>query len=522
MSNCNALKKLSICIVMLYKKIVYALLGTILIFLLIMSFFSTSVMSGNEAEITEFVKDNIFTNLLFTIAVIVIITICMRLYDGSMLQKKIESIGVKKIRGILLLGLFVVCFVWLLMTRTEPRGDQQAIFQAVYSLHEGDYSWFEPGGYLEACSNQIGLVLFYYLVSLIFGFKNAFAYQLLNAIGAVAIYKKIGDICLDLGMDECKVIWLNAISYVFFPIIMYTNFIYGNILGVALSIAAISWEIRFFKGCGTKYALLSWMAIILGIIIKMNCIIFGVAMIIYALIKLIDVRKNVYIPFVIMLVIALFLSAFIPKTIARQVTGMKLDQGVSSLAFVVMGLQDGSRGSGWFNNYINESYEDSGYNTEIQKQMATEEIKKSLKLFKSDLKYAAKFFGKKIASEWNNPTFQCYWINQIADSEIVQGPIVRWINSDESVKIGYAFLDKFCALVLIGALGCFANCRNEFTLEQMIFATIFIGGFIFHIFWEAKAQYTLTYFILLFPYAIAGYEIITNRITKMIERGFGR
>jgi len=517
MSNCNSLKKLSTCIVMLYKKIVNILMGAILVFLIVMSFFSTSVMSGNEEEITEFVKDNIVLNLLFIIAVIVILTICMKFYEGSVLQK-IEGIGVKKIRGVLLLGLFVICFVWLLMTRTEPRGDQQAIFQAVYFLHEGDYSWFEPGGYLEACSNQIGLVLFYYLVSLIFGFKNAIVYQLLNAIGAVAIYKKIGDICLDLGMAEQKVIWLNAISYVFFPIIMYTNFIYGNILGVALSIAAISWEIRFFKGRGTKYAFISGLAIILGTIIKMNCMIFLIAMIIYAVIKMIETRKKVYILFVLILIIALFLSASIPKAIARQITGEKLDQGITSLAFVVMGLQDGSRGSGWFNNYINESYEDSGYNTEIQKQMAIEEIKKSLELFKSDLKYTAKFFGKKLASEWNNPTFQCYWINQIADSEIVQGPIVRWINNDESVKIGYAFLDKFCALVLIGAFVCFANCRNELTLEQMIFATVFIGGFIFHIFWEAKAQYTLSYFILLFPYSITGYEIITNRIAKMIER----
>ena len=32
-----------------------------------------------------------------------------------------------------------------------------------------------------------------------------------------------------------------------------------------------------------------------------------------------------------------------------------------------------------------------------------------------------------------------------------------------------------------------------------------LGGFLFHIFWEGKCQYTLPYYILLFPFSIQGY-----------------
>ena len=37
--------------------------------------------------------------------------------------------------------------------------------------------------------------------------------------------------------------------------------------------------------------------------------------------------------------------------------------------------------------------------------------------------------------------------------------------------------------------------------------TIFIGGFLFHTFLEAKGQYTMPYFTLLIPLAIQGYGI---------------
>ena len=37
--------------------------------------------------------------------------------------------------------------------------------------------------------------------------------------------------------------------------------------------------------------------------------------------------------------------------------------------------------------------------------------------------------------------------------------------------------------------------------------TIFIGGFLFHTFWEAKGQYTMPYFTLLILLAIQGYGI---------------
>lgn len=41
-------------------------------------------------------------------------------------------------------------------------------------------------------------------------------------------------------------------------------------------------------------------------------------------------------------------------------------------------------------------------------------------------------------------------------------------------------------------------------LHRLLLPMIFIGGFIFHLFWEAKGQYTITYFVLLIPLLCKG------------------
>lgn len=54
---------------------------------------------------------------------------------------------------------------------------------------------------------------------------------------------------------------------------------------------------------------------------------------------------------------------------------------------------------------------------------------------------------------------------------------------------------------------------------MLIFPLIFIGGFIFHLFWEAKGQYTISYFLLLFPVAIAGYGAFINWLIEIRLKG---
>lgn len=61
-----------------------------------------------------------------------------------------------------------------------------------------------------------------------------------------------------------------------------------------------------------------------------------------------------------------------------------------------------------------------------------------------------------------------------------------------------------------------------------LFAVVFIGGFLFHIFWEAACEYMLPYFIMIVPYGVMGLKdamgIIADKagfrgIKRMSEEG---
>jgi len=53
--------------------------------------------------------------------------------------------------------------------------------------------------------------------------------------------------------------------------------------------------------------------------------------------------------------------------------------------------------------------------------------------------------------------------------------------------------------------------------EALIPGIIFIGGFLFHLVWEAKGQYTVCYFVLLIPYAWMGIRNMGCRLAWMKE-----
>ena len=76
------------------------------------------------------------------------------------------------------------------------------------------------------------------------------------------------------------------------------------------------------------------------------------------------------------------------------------------------------------------------------------------------------------------------------------------------------YLNILQSLILFGSMlyAIDAFFRKAFAGTTVLPLT-FIGGFIFHIFWEGKCQYTLPYFMILIPLCIMGYYYMAKRIT---------
>jgi hypothetical protein len=58
---------------------------------------------------------------------------------------------------------------------------------------------------------------------------------------------------------------------------------------------------------------------------------------------------------------------------------------------------------------------------------------------------------------------------------------------------------------------------KKVALPQLLLPICFLGGFFFHLMWEAKAQYMFSYFVLLIPYAVLGFYSLAVEITAALR-----
>nr|MCR4674808.1 hypothetical protein [Lachnospiraceae bacterium] len=480
----------------IYRNAVVLFATAIFAVLVIMSIMSTCFITSLEDEITYFCKDNVATNILLLIIFFALLVWLKKWGVWEKVKGKLDDDKTyKRIKWTLLLVVFALSIVWVFMTQFVPGSDQLDVMSSAYKLRHNDFSMMEPGGYLDRWKNQAGLTIIEYLCGSIFGDYNVMGFQLVNCFGLVLLYKKIVDVMEQFGCSRISQVITLSQGIVFFPLIMYTSFVYGNICSIALAAAAFYFELLFLKGQKWQHMVVSAGLIAVAIQVKNNVLIIMIAMIIYAFIMSVK-EKQLFIKglvFIFATGIAFFIFNKLPVVLLEQKTGYYLDQGVSSWSFVTMGLQDEMHAPGWSNGYNYDTYLDSGCITEIQEEVAKAEIASRVALFKENSHYAFEFFSQKIASMWTEPTYQSFWINQIRNHRV---DFPKWLDSFMSAK-GYSAASKvlgyYQLLVFVGCLLWILLEDKESFNERSFFIVIIIGGFLFHLFWEAKSQYSITY-----------------------------
>ena len=483
-----------------YKGIVVANMRIMLAFLCIISVVSTSKIACDLTEKTYFVDDAIWRN-----AIILVIGVIALYFVRKFIPHR---------RMVYLIIIFLASIIWVFTTGFTPRSDQMSLYAGMIGLRKGEYALFADGGYFMQNPQQFGLVFLYYLWSFIWGYERIWPFLILNVLAITFLYKKLGDICIHLGMDKKYKAYVALLGILFYPLMMYTTFFYGTLLGLSFAVAAIDHEIEFFDTFKLKHEICAMVFIILAVFAKTNCTIFMIGMLVYACVEVFRKRRRVTNIFLFVLLVSAVIAVKSPLIIEQKMTGMGDGRAVSSWSYVAMGLQEGPRSYGWFNSYTWGTYDsvDEEGNPN-QAEVAKQEIKDRIKVFISNTDYAREFFLKKLASQWNNPTFEAYWVNQVSDPEIEQSDLIKAFISKQGCNGAYGYLDAFMMLVYFGALAAFW-LKDDFDVKDLTLATVFIGGFLFHIFWEAKGQYTISYFVLLFPYAITGFKLIFERVRQ--------
>lgn len=483
--------------------------------------------SVNIYETTIYSVDSVLKNMLIILSVILICKgiVELRVKSGEKIKRIFSPIVIKKIVFVVIILWTLTSLIWILSTQLQPRADQYFVLDAASRIANGDMTPFDKGNYIHIYPNQSGIILFFNICVLVLGNYNYIAIQILNVLAILIsyyfIYKSYE--ILFYSKKEEKPIEKSLIIlslFFFIQMIFYTTFVYGNFFGLMFSVIAIYFELSFIKKEKVSKLIISFLSIIVASLIKMNYLITMIAMIILLLYEAIINEKYKYIIYSICLVALYLLGNKLVRFTMEEISNKELTDGIPMLAWVEMSLQDGGYSSGWFNGYVVNVFVENNYNTILTKVQVKEDFRNTLNQHMSNPNRFITYMNRKVISQWTNPTFQCFWINQNRRTNL---DVPNWseniIKQKGMYNVLVQYMDIMETIILFGTLIYIVINFKNIKFKEMFFAIVFIGGFIFHIIWEAKCQYTITYFILIIPYAVKGYSTLIEQWYLDMENG---
>lgn len=624
-SCCNIIYRLGLNIVMLL---------TLLLSMLLFagSFLTTCYADNMETQQVLLRPDNPLWNLLELAGFGLLFCGCLYLY---------EKIGEKFRRGLLVFTLtfvFGLGILLILFGRTVPAADALSVYNAAAEWILGNTDIIHPTvSYLSYYPQQIGLMAFLELLLRIWNLtglsvpawhfiKLVYVCLLCGAIWFQYLslqylwpenYKKIS--CCYLVLVCCNL-----------PMIMYSSFVYGEIPSFAALSVGCYLLLRLLGGvspggsyrdnvspCGsspdssyrdnvsrndapsvTAYDYVprmlrqilftgfgSILFLTLSVMLRKNSLIPVIAVLLVLLFEALRPGRNgkMRLGLLIMAVcLAVTSVSVLPLTqkIYEKKAGNTLSSGVTAMSYLAMGMQEASRGCGWYNGFNIDTYDTAGMDTALANEISRLAIDERLTYFREHPGYTADFYLHKHLSQWADGTYASrqatlatYGGRSAFFKEVYEGSLsggyIEWCNAWQNVL--YLGVLVFC----IGSLkkrrkskvvghmadqtaghteGCTADhMADQLDADQLgadrhgadrhgadrlgadrhgadrlgadrlyIYVGLIavLGGFLFHIFWEANSRYIFSYSLLLMPYCGAGIYTGICRIRDGVRSRF--
>ncbi len=536
--------------------IIRLLLAGVVFLLLLHSVFSTSFVGrifledGSEQERTLNIADNPLRHLLAFALLTVVLLAGRKLWDVVRRRnERMETEGQAKdsacrgselFWGLILLTV-ILAAAYVAMTQLYPGSDPAKVYGIAMQWRQGDFSSFEEGAYLFCYPFQSGIVLYFYLLSFLFGEGNFVGPQLVNVGFLAVIYgilAKMSGLFGPSGETGGEGFWkkrrgLQAMVYIglliWVPLGFYVTYLYGILPGMALSLGAVYFAQKYLADRRYRHIAAASLCMGLATVIKMNCLIYLIAIACFlvcdAIGLLLQPKENrrgnwrVSLLFIVCMGFGVAFCTQASNRLVEQIAGQELSEGEVMISWVVMGMQEAPLGPGGYNGYNGNVFAENNYDTERAKQDSLEELKKIVtRMSENPLDEGLPFLARKTAFQWNDPTFICLdrtWGRK------AQVQIPEWLKSVIGGRGGVrlsVLLNYMQTWILCGMLLCLFLRWRRGGLCELLGAVVFLGGYLFHLFWESSASYTIPYFVLLIPYAVCGMEEWTAFLQLGVDR----
>ena len=627
-SCCNIIYRLGLNIVMLLTMLLSMLLFA-------GSFLTTCYADNMETQQVLLRPDNPLWNLLELAGLGLLFCGCLYLYEkiGEKFRRGLLVFTLTFVFG---LGILLILF-----GRTVPAADALSVYNAAAEWILGNTDIIHPTvSYLSYYPQQIGLMAFLELLLRIWNLtglsvpawhfiKLVYVCLLCGAIWFQYLslqylwpenYKKIS--CCYLVLVCCNL-----------PMIMYSSFVYGEIPSFAALSMGCYLLLRLLGGVSpggsyrdsvslggsslggsslggsslggsrndapsvTAYDYVprmlrqilftgfgSILFLTLSVMLRKNSLIPVIAVLLVLLFEALrpgrngKMRLGLLIMAVCLAVTSVGILPLIQKCYEKK-AGNTLSSGVTAMSYLAMGMQEASRGCGWYNGFNIDTYDTAGMDTAIANEISRLAIDERLTYFREHPGYTADFYLHKHLSQWADGTYASrqatlatYGGRSAFFKEVYEGSLsggyIEWCNAWQNAL--YLGVLIFCidslkkrresratghmdgrtadrmaehtagytadqmaehttgctADPIVGhTAGCTADRPGTDRLgtdHLYVYVGLIavLGGFLFHTFWEANSRYIFSYSLLLMPYCGTGVYTGICRIRDGVRSRF--
>jgi len=419
----------------------------------------------------------------------------------------------------------------ILFGKTVPAADSMSVYSAAEMLAAGDTSVIHPtGSYLSYYPQQVGLTAFFECLIRLWSLApfSVPAYHFIKCINAalalviLLFQEKLVHL---LWEDERADLIYLLLMGANLPFIMYTSFIYGEIPSFAAASIGLYFLTRLLKG-DAGHVCLSFLPALAGlsfsVFLRKNNLILILAVLIVTFLQWLKDRRAVLLSFTLLCAVCCF--TVLPLTVAYYElrSGNSLSSGVTAISYLAMGMQESSRGNGWYNGFNFNTYRDCNMDSEAANQVSRQAIARRLTYFKEHPGYAADFYFKKHLSQWADGTYACRQATLATFGGRSPSFISLYEGEYSRGFIGYC--NNYQNALYLGTSVCFFVLRRGFKKGRLSPALwlylgfiAVLGGFLFHIFWEANSRYIFLYSLLLQPYGAKGLKELAEKLSSKIS-----
>jgi len=485
----------------------------LMLLLTLSAYMETGYISTNNpaGELLELYADNVFLNILL------LVLLGATLY---LLYRHGKNANLKRLELLMLLWVFLLGLSFILSVKLAAPwySDSYLVTYAAQLAAENDFGALDA--YFVRFPYQLGFVLyqevfFRLMGTLLPGLPAGYyclALQGVNLLWLLLAYHAL--IALSWQLFQSRRIQKLTIVFLFFclPPVFTCTFLYGNIPGFALGTVSLWMFSSFLREERLWQGLLCALTMGLAVMVKLNLLIFFVALV---LVWVLALLKNGSIKSLLCLGLtaaAVFTLSNFPQTFYERRSAKEFGDGIPMIAWMAMGFSEGHAGPGWYKEDNTVTYfMESGMDGEATAANAKQVIRERLRYFSENPAEGLRFFSEKLRSQWNEPSYESLWINQVQSSYGGKGRMFDLI-CGSGARYTLILMKQFQQLIFLGMLLACVYLWRRRDICQCLPVLVVLGGLLYHLLFEAKSQYALPYFILMLPLAAYGFSQLFQAI----------